>query len=647
MPGDDRDETTTFPRYHDDEDDESSSDTAADENGPFLRPSDDELASSELDDVELYKNNPILKHIPLPVYRAWRAVVRFTKGPDPPRIYKISPVFPSVQEAPIRLLDRYLPKRRQKVTLLLGFYFVWLLTFALVLRSSAFSSDVPGWGAPVRIQCETTYWSNGNGCGLNGNQCRPFANNTFTFRCPANCKRVIVANPHAVGDEEVNYKPLVVGGPTDPKNSVGTSFYRADSFVCGSAIHSGFISNSEGGCGVLSLDGEKSAYPSTKQNGITSVGFNSYFPRSFSFIKGTYSKCQDLRWPLLGVSITFTVLLSLFTTSPGIFFWSLYVGLFFHVALVSDPPTLSDYYGLVSLALGRFLPASFCAYVVYRYCVIRQLDGLTAQIEKTILWLGACWVGCLNNYTFDKIPIQRLTPDDIKAQPGAVPALIIVVLSIFSIALGQAWAIRREGRMRRYLVVYGIFVGSILILLMIPRMKLRIHHYILGLLLIPGTAMQNRPSLLYQGLLLGLFINGIARWGFDSILQTPDELRGDAQLGTPLPGLAIPPIIYNGHGGNFMPNITFDFSQLMIPKKDGYDGISVLVNDVERFRAYDGGYFGEANGVKNFTWVKHGEDVPEYFRFAFMSGSSVGDYTKAGVWDSDGGWTDPKAGPSL
>lgn len=647
MPGDNRGDSTGFPRYHDEAEDESSSDTAADENGPFLRPSDDELASHDDDDVDLYKNHPILKYIPPRLYKAGRAVVRFTKGPDPPRIYKIAPFLPQVQEAPIRLLNRYLPKRRQKIALLVGFYFVWLLTFALVLRQSAFSSDVPGWGAPIRVQCETTYWSNGNGCGLDGVQCRPFSNKTFTFRCPANCKRVIVANPHAVGDREVNYKPLVVGGPTDPKNSVETAFYRADSFICGAAIHSGFISNSEGGCGVLSLDGEKEEFPSVKANGIQSTGFDSYFPRSFSFVKGTAAKCQDLRWPLLGVSVTFTVLLSLFTTSPGIFFWSLYIGLFFHVALVSDPPGLNDYYGLVSLALGRFLPASFCAYAIYRYCVIRQLSGLTAQVEKTVLWLGACWVGCLNNYTFDKIPIQRLTPDDIKAQPGAVPALIIVVLTIFSIALGQAWAIRREGRMRRYLVVYGIFVLGILILLAIPKMKLRIHHYILGLLLIPGTAMQNRPSMLYQGLLLGLFINGIARWGFDSILQTPDELRGDAQLGTLLPELRIPPIIHNGSGKHAHSNITFDFSELDLHREKGYDGISILVNDVERFRAYEGGWFGDTVGIRNFTWRRHGEDLPEYFRLAFMSGGSVGDYTKAGVWGADGGWTEAKPGPSL
>jgi hypothetical protein len=242
----------------------------------------------------------------------------------------------------------------------------------------------------------------------------------------------------------------------------------------------------------------------------------------------------------------------------------------------------------------------------------------------------------LNNYTFDKIPIERLTPHDIQNQPGAIPALIIIVLTLFCIALGQAWALRVEGRMPRYLAIYGIFVSSLLALVAIPDMNVRIHHYILGLLLVPGTSMQNRPSLLFQGILVGLFINGIARWGFSSILQTPAELAGDAPRGSLLP-MIFPPAIQNNMGTGLMPNITFEWA-LPLPKK--FDGLSILVNDVERFHSY------EDAGETSFTWVKHMDDVPEYFRFAYLSGSDRGDYTKAGTWRKDGGWTAMETGPS-
>lgn len=513
----------------------------------------------------------------------------------------------------------------------------WILAFGLVLHKSAFSSDIPGHGSPVRIRCTDRFWSDGNGCGLNGQFCRPFDNSSMAFRCPANCRRVQITNPHAVGDQEVNYRPLVIGGPTGLDNSLHNGIYRADSFICGAAIHAGFVSNEQGGCGVVSLVGEKSKFPSVNKNHITSIAFDSYFPKSFTFLTSTAPKCRDLRWPLLAVSLTFTVLLSLFTTSPAVFFASIYVGVFFHVALASDPPNLTDYYAIISIALGRFLPASFCMFVVYKYCVRRQLLGLHAQIEKTVLWLGGCWVGALNNYTFDKIPIERLTPHDIQQQPGAVPALIIIVLSLFSIAVGQAWCLRVEGRLPRFLAIYGIFVASLLILVAVPKMNLRIHHYILALLLVPGTSMQNRPSLLFQGILIGLFINGIARWGFDSILQTPDELRGDAPLNSLLP-LILPPIINNNFGLGLMANITFEWP---IPLPRHYDAVSVLVNDVERFRGY------QDAGQNSFTWVRHVSNLPEYFRFAFMSGGDTVDYTKAGVWSVDGGWTEMGSGPGV
>jgi hypothetical protein len=393
---------------------------------------------------------------------------------------------------------------------------------------------------------------------------------------------------------------------------------------------------------VVKLVGEHDDYQSTTHNTITSIGFDSYFPLSYSFVRGAQSQCRDLRWPLLVVSLTFSILLSLFTTSPVVFFCSIFTGLFFHVGLVSDPPGNSDYRQLISTALGRFLPAAFCATVLYISTIKHTLTGLTAQIEKTILWLGACWLGSLNNYTFDKIPISRLTPHDLAQQPGAVPALLCVILVILSAALWQAWCIRVEGKMPKYLGIYGVMVSALLILLAIPSMKIRIHHYILALLLVPGTFTQTRPSLLFQGLLIGLFINGIARWGFDPILQTDAQLRGDAPLGTKLPQL-LPPIIHNNFDLLHTPaNITFEWEQP--PAGYGYDGISVLVNDVERYRAFED-QIGRAE-MKSFTWERQRRERPEYFRFAFMSGSSAMDYTRAGTWDVDGGWTGMKPGPS-
>lgn len=608
------------------------------------------------------------ERMPHRLKKVWAATVKWVKGPWPPRIYRITPFFPKFQHAPIALLDRYAPEKAQRFCLLLLLYATWLLVFLLVFWKSFSSALIPGYGIPIRLGCEARHWSEGNGCGLNGDQCRPFANASRAFRCPAECHLAEILNPHAVGDQEVVYRPLVVGGPTARHTGFedeleNNAVYRGDSFICASAVQAGFIQDSEGGCGVLTLTGEQPSFSASKHNGISSLGFNSYFPHSFGFLSGTQAQCKDLRWPALILTVFFTSLLSLFTTSPAVFFWSIFVALFLHVALASDPPSVTDQYSLLSIAFGRFLPACFCGWITYRYTAKRSLIGLTAQIEKTILWLGPAWVGALNNYTFDRMPLQRLTPHDIKAQPGGVTVLISIVLIIFTIALGQAWSFRVEGRMPKYLFIYCLLVGSLLLMLALPGLNLRIHHYILALLLLPGTSFQNRPSLVYQGLLVGLFINGTARWGFGSILETPGELLRGAQQGSLLPVISVLAIRAK--------TITFNIGSLPIldPKsKVLYDGISVLVNDIERFRGYsdnrkywDDGY--ASGGNSSWTWKRHrlGSDVddltvdsadsdsiafPEYFRFGYLAGSRVADYSKAGKWDTHGRWVNMKTGPS-
>ncbi|KAI9841140.1 MAG: hypothetical protein M1837_000984 [Sclerophora amabilis] len=575
--------------------------------------------------------------VPRPIWRVTSATGRWIKGPRPPKIQKIHPFFPHIQTAPIRYLDQILPKKKHKITLLLAFYFCWLLIFVSVLHHSAFSGQIEGYGLPSQISCGASYWSSGNGCGLNGNDCRPFNDTTFAFRCAANCRGTHVLNPHAVGTQEIVYRPLVIGGPSDDGSGMASEpTYRGDSFLCGAAIHAGVVTNKDGGCGVVKITGESQNYTSTNRNRIQSVAFDSTFPLSFTFLTGLSSECKDLRWPLLAVSIVFTSLLSLFTMSPAVFFVSIFVGIFFQVGLSSDPPSLSSYNAVVSILLGRFLPAAFVAFVLYRYFIRKTLEGLNAQVEKTILWLGGCWVGALTNYTFDFIPIQRLTPHDINQQPGAKAALVIIVVCLLAIVVGQIWYFRLEGRLPKYLSLYIFFCVVLGLLVAIPNLNLRIHHYILAILLIPGTSMQTRPSLLYQGILVGFFINGIARWGFDSILQTPAALLGDAQLNSPLPIISAPAVTTN--------NITFNWEQPTIASNENgtFDGISVLVNDVERYRGFQG------YDPNEFTWQRPdgGDDLPFYFRFAYMQGSLSGDYTKAGIWDRNGSWIPMAPGPS-
>ncbi|WYZ38703.1 hypothetical protein EsH8_III_000617 [Colletotrichum jinshuiense] len=577
------------------------------------------------------------KWVPYPVRRTVKVVAKWSTGPPSPQDYKIKPIFPQIQEFPLVLVDKYLRHFKHRAGLVFFYVAIWIISFALVKRSETFATEIEGWGAPQQIGCGATYWGRGNNCGLNGADCRPFNGSGFPFRCSANCADYMVLNPRAVGDQEIVYQPLVIGGPTD---NTSTPVYRGDSFLCGAAIHAGVISNDKGGCGVVRLVGRSENYISSDRNGIDSIGFDSYFPLSFTFEPGIQCRARDLRWNLLAVSVVFTTVLSLFTASPALFFFSAFTGIFWHVGLASDPPNHYSVADLVSNIIGKFLPAMFCAWVMYDKMGIRRtLTGLTAQVEKTVLWLGGCWVGALTNYTFGWIPIQRLNAHDLNQQPGAKAALAIIIIVLVVIIANQVWYFRQEGRLIKYLKLYLLFLGGIVVCLVLPDLSLRIHHYILALLLLPGTSMQTRPSLLFQGILVGLFINGVARWGFDSILQTPAALQGDAQHGSVLPSI-IPPVIDLGQT-----LWTINFTWTNVPEGAVYDGISVLVNDVERFRSYfDDGPV----PATSFSWTRQSNlGLDEYFRFGFMEGSSSYDFTKAGIWNAEGKWIDMAPGPSM
>ncbi|KAG6004563.1 hypothetical protein E4U21_000947 [Claviceps maximensis] len=582
------------------------------------------------------------KWVPYPMRRMLRAVHKWSVGPPSPQPYRIRPLFPIVQEYPLFLANKFLTTYKRRLWLLFLYFSVWLVAFALVKRHGEATTEVAGWGRPQTIGCGATYWGSGNACGLDGNDCRPFGGSGFPFRCSANCASYQALNPHAVGDQELVYQPIVVGGPSGDAASENAT-YRGDSYICGAALHAGVISNAKGGCGVVKLVGRGQQYRGSPRNGITSASFDSYFPRSFQFLSGTQCSAQDTRWALLAISVVFTSILSLFTASPALFFFSTFIGTFWTVGMALDPPPHKSVAALFSNVTGKFLPAMFVAWVMYdKMGVRRTLHGLTAQVEKTVFWLGACWVGALANYTLSFIPIQRLNAHDLSQQPGAKTALALIVLLIVVIAASQIFFFRQEARLVKYIQLYAVLLFGILIALVVPGLKLRIHHYILALLLLPGTSLQMRSSLVYQGLLIGLFINGIARWGFDPVLQTSASLQGDAQKGTPLPALHRPVIeLANSSSPTIWSTISFTWDR---PQLKQFDGISILVNDVERFRSY----FADMDARDKFTWSRNKTlGLPEYFRFALMDGSESGDYTKAGVWKADGKWVEMEPGASM
>ena len=90
--------------------------------------------------------------------RVFHALCRWVKGPRPPRPFKIKPILPQLQNLPLAFLHKHFPGRRQRIWLLIIFYFLWGGVFLGVLSMSISGCQVPGYKTPVRLSCVSRFW---------------------------------------------------------------------------------------------------------------------------------------------------------------------------------------------------------------------------------------------------------------------------------------------------------------------------------------------------------------------------------------------------------------------------------------------------------------------------------------------------------
>lgn len=505
--------------------------------------------------------------------------------------------------------------------------------------------------SPAFLSCTSTYWLRNGGCGLDGQDCAPFytplGEAGQAFRCPANCIDVTLLNPRAVGNERVNYQPLVVGGG-DANHT-----YRGDSFICAAAIHAGVIKNSKGGCGSVRLIGAHAGFEASKANGIDSIGFDSTFPIGYRFeqTQGA-AQCTDRRWEGYVLNAILSAAVG-FVLRPKriVWFWTLACVGYWHINLVSYP---RDYPPPIGSAIGDFLPFLFTCYAIWRLAFRFVWPAFShLPLESTFWTLAFWWLGVLLNVVFGKIPIQRLVANDIRQQPGGIVAVIVVAIIVLFIAVNQVRVMWKTGYLSKYVSLY--IVGGILVGLgaAVPGETLRLHHYIIALVLLPACAFLTRLGLVYIAFLLGMFTNGVARWGFDGLLEDTAVVQGDATGGTARPSFNTTASTFASADGVVTWNAIseeevadWDAYQLLVDDVLRYQGkatkynSSGLVDAFAQERVANGQSEGDV-GFSNATIV----ELPHYLRVAFSSQGSPGDFTRAATAVlRNGSWVDAAPG---
>ncbi|KAL2117518.1 hypothetical protein VTJ04DRAFT_7178 [Mycothermus thermophilus] len=622
-------------------------------------------------------------------------------GPDPPRIQSLRPCLPAAQELPVRALHTVLPRSWHRAVLFVLFLAAWTVAIVGPGLASKCPATTKVGGVEVQVRqlaCDESLWRPGNECGLDGAECRPFANATFAFRCPRGCNAMRVTHRnHFVGkvDVEEGVPPPVVGGGSG-------SPFRGDSSICRAAIHAGVIDDEAGrfgsACGVVKLVGEYYQFFGSSSNGVDSMGFGSRFPLSFTVEKvDSGLRCVDVRWMSIPATVFLSMLLALFTTSATVFFFTVFVGLFAQVALLDDPfpgAPLDPY-------LERLIPALVVVFLIYRTCVRRTLASpasasgadarpATTNLTKLMLWLFPAWLGALS---IEVAPYFLANDSPAYRVPAPIIAGLSVLVFIVIIVL-QTRTFYLESRLPAYLTLYA---GFLVVLAILASFHLRPAHHALSALLLPASAARTAPSMVLQGLLTGVFVHGAASRGFGTgkvlvpitwsgakVMGTPEhdshgeDSYGEGSYGEektatgskiPLPDL-VPPLIERLSNGTWTedpatylegglrlwlgwraledPNIEVEVD---VPsgehvhhggrRKEKIAGISVLVNDVERFR----GWFSDQpleEQVFRYKRGPPGEEVhlDEYFRFGFVteSGKALG-YTEAGTWFANGSFS--------
>ncbi|KAL1412452.1 hypothetical protein Q8F55_000197 [Vanrija albida] len=486
--------------------------------------------------------------------------------------------------------------------------------------------------SPEMIGCTATLWPDWppDTCGLNGTACLP-ALEAGVYRCPGGCGRTKLGNPRWIGGSRINGRPLVVGGG-------GGGTYRADSWVCPAAVHAGAISPTFGGCvrvTPLPYPAGGANYTASSARGILSWPFEAHFPAAYTLSPyGSSAACIDYHWPITSTNVVLLFAFTLlFAPPPPALFATLLVGGYAHLVLVSNPPRQPPNWSKVFGGLPAVLLGG---YWIYRVSFERTLHGWAraALPLEMALWQGCgFWIGIESSTVFSKVPIQRLGYGALPA--GGVVALVLIVLVVVAIVVIQALELRRLGLLRYYLARY---LPLVLILIVLANLGhdsyLRPHHYLLCLAAFPVISLPNRISLWAQAFCLGFFLDGVGRWGWDSIVQGFAELVGDANLGTMQPALVAAGAALSWPGLNDTLTAA------------GFTGVSILLDDMVIAANYTGSseYSAPAALTPDFSLAQTSAftlpqanatvdaAVNHYFRIAYIANGSSLDFTPPWTW---------------
>lgn len=377
-------------------------------------------------------------------------------------------------------------------------------------------ADIPIWQVP----CGQTDAVWGSHCGLEGQECmgKFGQEETLLVRCPAFCdKGALAFSPMIVQDRKVQYEPFFV---------LGTDAYRADSFPCAAGMQEGLVGSDWGGVIGLRL-----------RQGFTMGNDVHAFPASFQvfevdkrYVWGPY---WDSRWLCIILHVL-VVIVGAFVVESGALYYTLVtamsfvvVGFSFDPALIVQRSNVSDSgWALVSLVVGRLTFAGFLFKCLWDWVFAYMFEEYH-PVARAFFVVSIVPTLCYNG-TVDRLPVDRMLWSDISSMKGGIFTMSMLLLTLVVGTCIQAYTVWRAGWFTMALVRYVFGILVLTLISFIPHLNLRLHHWVIGILLLPGCKTRSQlTSYIFAGLLLGLVINGLSRWGFASIVESSTVIIRD------------------------------------------------------------------------------------------------------------------------
>jgi len=288
----------------------------------------------------------------------------------------------------------------------------------------------------------------------------------------------------------------------------------------------------------LRIGGPACSFPSSYQNGIQTMGFDSWFPVTLDLRPSSgASFCRwDGWWALMLVNVVLLCGLTLLRPSRQLWFWSMIISLYWYVALGSTENHVD--------ATGLLTRGGSCGLLVL-CCQLLLWDVGGAKHFLPDFEAGAPFDGLLEILCALPLLHQHLvkyiTGDhglDAETFSGTAGPLFFGVVALICLPI-VVWMLRRwwySGVLRQLSCAFAAVALAVVLLSVLfatSDFSFHLHHYFLGLLGCLFFRGNSRIAAMMRAIFLGSFLNGIAIWGYADNLPIWSHIPADGKGLTP------------------------------------------------------------------------------------------------------------------